>query len=98
MAKLMGMAICYTGLNASLGDHLVDVEAGHRAAALAGEHKCGLGLLFTVQLAQGAQFIALERVDAINSALQPADVAKLPENLYIVLLIDALYAQLMGED
>jgi len=46
---------------------------GERRAALRCEYEGRLGLLLALQLAKGAQFVALDRMRAGSAALDPAD-------------------------
>src|SRR5215472_5802053 len=55
-------------------DHLGDVAAGHWPATLRAKHKGRSWLLLSPQLAQGSQFIALDRVDGVDAVLKATDV------------------------
>src|SRR5215472_12215238 len=55
-------------------DHLGDVAAGHWPATLRAKNKSRLRFLLSSQLAQGSQFIALDRVDGIDAVFEPTDV------------------------
>jgi len=59
---------------ASTFDHLGDIRARHRPTTLGGEHEGGFRLLLAPKLAQGSQFIALDRVNGMNTPFKPPHV------------------------
>lgn len=65
-------------------DHLGDVGAGHGPATLAREHEGRLRILLPLELTQGPQFIALDRMHGSNSVLKPSDVQVALGEVYLV--------------
>lgn len=55
-------------------DHFGDVATGHRPATLCREHEGGFRFLLAPKLAQGPQFIALDRVNGMDTTFEPPHV------------------------
>ena len=72
--KGMRVNVGEPGALASALDHLGDVTSGHWPAAFRGEYECGRGFLLAAKLPQGPQFVALDRMHAIDPTLEPLDV------------------------
>ena len=55
-------------------NHLSDIKARHRAATLGGKHKGRLRFLIASELTQNPQFVALNRMDAVNAVFESSNV------------------------
>jgi len=51
-----------------------DIATGHRPPTLRSENEGGFRLLLAPKLAQGSQFVALDRVNGMNTTFEPPHV------------------------